>query len=73
MDNVPSPLELLRAARPEVTAVTPAEWLAETGGVLEAIPYRWLYWPDVLEVHGAAFVDLSGLGREAIAERIGQV
>ncbi|GAB2918535.1 hypothetical protein [Streptomyces mayteni] len=73
MEEPPNPLELLRAAHPDIAAESPAEWLAETGGVLEAIPYHWLYWPEVLEVRGAVFVDLPGGGRREIDERLVRV
>lgn len=47
-----------------------AQALAEVGSVTEAIAYRWLFWPEVFEVGGAVFVDLEGLGRERISDRL---
>ncbi|MDJ1137621.1 hypothetical protein [Streptomyces iconiensis] len=47
-----------------------AQALAEIGSVTDAIAYRWLFWPDVVEVGGAVFVDLEGIGREGISQRL---
>ncbi|RCG19179.1 hypothetical protein DQ392_10840 [Streptomyces reniochalinae] len=46
------------------------EALMELGSVTEAIVYRWLFWPDVLEIHGAIIVDLYGAGQEEIERRM---
>ncbi|MDJ0340820.1 hypothetical protein QMK19_18740 [Streptomyces sp. H10-C2] len=63
-------LAVLRAAHPDGEAESPADWLAEIGGTVEAIPYRWLYWPEVFELSGAVFVDLYGAGEAEIARRL---
>lgn len=70
MSELHDPVAVLRSAHPDVSAGNGPEWLAEVGGVVEAIPYRWLYWPDLVEVHGAAFVDLYGVGREEYEARL---
>ncbi|MFI1766024.1 hypothetical protein ACH41H_28740 [Streptomyces sp. NPDC020800] len=64
---------LIRQAHPEVEADTPTQALAELGGVIDAIPYRWLYWPDLLKVHGAPFVDLYGVGGDGIGDRLSRI
>ncbi|GAB3116145.1 hypothetical protein GCM10027160_24510 [Streptomyces calidiresistens] len=63
-------LNILRSAHPEIEADRPADWLSELGGVIASIPYRWLFWPDVHEVFGAAVVDLHGYGRKEIERRL---
>ncbi|WP_158718223.1 hypothetical protein [Streptomyces albus] len=64
------PLAVLRAAIPELEAETMPQALAEIGSVTEAIPYRWLFWPAMIEVAGAVFVDLYGAGEEEIKRRL---
>ena len=44
--------------------------LIELGSVTEAIPYRWLFWPEVIRVFGVVIVDLEGIGEEAVEQRI---
>ena len=43
--SVPEAVALLRRVHPDSEARTGPDHLAELGGVIEAIPYRWLYWP----------------------------
>ncbi|RAG82763.1 hypothetical protein DN069_25760 [Streptacidiphilus pinicola] len=64
------PVAVLQSAHPEVSAESGPEWLAEVGGVIEAIPYRWLYWPEIVQVRGAVFVDLHGAGRDTYDARL---
>ncbi|WP_146057208.1 MULTISPECIES: hypothetical protein [unclassified Streptomyces] len=61
---------LLKEARPGINAGTPSEWLRETGSYVGALVYRTLYWPEVVEVSGAYFVNLHGLGEQEIARRV---
>ncbi|MDT0270539.1 hypothetical protein RM844_30130 [Streptomyces sp. DSM 44915] len=70
METTPDPLDILRAAHPETDATAPLEWLSKLGAVVEAIPYHWLYWPPILEVRGAAFVDLDGYGEAELARLV---
>ncbi|MGY1437435.1 hypothetical protein [Streptomyces reniochalinae] len=69
-DTPPDPLAVLRAANPNLEAESMPEALMELGSVTEAIVYRWLFWPDVLEIHGAIIVDLYGAGQEEIERRM---
>lgn len=66
------PLDVLRAAYPDVDATAPTQWLAELGTVVEAMPYHWLYWPPLLETHGAVFVDLNGYGQAELERVVGE-
>lgn len=63
-------LPLLKSVYPEFEADSPADALLELGSVAAALPYRWLYWPDVVEVADALFVDLFGLGHEGVENRL---
>ena len=70
MDQGKDPLAVLRTAHPGTGADSGADWLAEVGGVVDAIPYRWLYWPEIRVSHGAVFIDLSGSGDAEYERRL---
>lgn len=61
---------ILRGSFPQVDSDEPSGYYGAVGGAVDALMYGWLYWPDVVEFHGAVFVVLDGEGEVEIAERL---
>src|SRR5262245_60769069 len=63
---------LLRAFFPDVAAEDPIEYFGEVGSAADALVYSWLFWPKLVEMHGAVFLALNGRDETYIAERLEQ-
>lgn len=65
-----SPRNLLHEAFPEVDADDPSGYFTELGDAAQALMYSWLFWPRLLEAHGAVFVALWDTDETEIPARL---
>ncbi|TCC44622.1 hypothetical protein E0H75_34225 [Kribbella capetownensis] len=61
---------LFQVSFPEVESEDPVEYFGEIGSAVDALVYGWLYWPKLVEQHGAVFLALNGDDEAYIAERL---
>ncbi|WP_371521761.1 hypothetical protein [Kitasatospora sp. NBC_01300] len=61
---------ILHEAFPEVDSSDPVSYFSETGDAVQALMYSWLYWPNLVEIHGAVFLALYGNDEVEIANRL---
>jgi hypothetical protein len=61
---------LLGQAFPTVNSDDPVVFISETGDAAEALKYARLYWPGLVEIHGAVFLALWGHDAADIVERL---
>jgi hypothetical protein len=61
---------ILRESFPQVDSDDPVSYFGEAGNAVDAVMYGWLYWPDLVELHGAVFLALDGDDEADIAERL---
>lgn len=61
---------ILRAAFPEIESNDPVSYFSRNGDVFSALSYAWLFWPKILEVHGAVFMALDGYDKDEIVHRL---
>lgn len=62
--------KLLKAAFPELESTDPVAAFGQLGDLFHALSYAWLFWPNVVEIHGAAFVALDGDDEVEIGRRL---
>ncbi|WP_245560306.1 hypothetical protein [Actinopolyspora halophila] len=53
-------VEALSAAYPDVGSSDPVSYFGAEGNHFQGLLYAWLYWPRLVEVHGAVFVAVHG-------------
>ncbi|MFD7019139.1 hypothetical protein [Streptomyces sp. NPDC059928] len=63
-------IKYLREMFPHVESEDPVSYVSEAGDAINALLYSLLYWPRLVEVHGAVFVALSGNDEVEIRERL---
>ncbi|WP_393058185.1 hypothetical protein [Streptomyces sp. LN549] len=63
-------INYLRQFFPDVETDDPVSYLSEAGDTVNALMYSFLYWPRLVELHGAVFLGLSGNDEEQIRERL---
>ncbi|MFG2719603.1 hypothetical protein ACGFW5_15090 [Streptomyces sp. NPDC048416] len=61
---------ILHKSFPYVDAEDPVSYFSDAGDATQALMYGWLYWPDLVEIHGAVFLALSGNDEAEIAQRL---
>ncbi|GAB3953993.1 hypothetical protein [Streptomyces sparsus] len=61
---------ILHASFPEVDSLDPVSYISEIGDAVLALLYSRLYWPKLVEFHGAVFVALWGEDGEYISSRL---
>lgn len=61
---------ILGEAFPEVDSTDPVEYVSELGDAVQAVLYSFLFWPKLVEFHGAVFVALWGDDEEYISQRL---
>ncbi|WJK40037.1 hypothetical protein O7608_27020 [Solwaraspora sp. WMMA2056] len=61
---------ILRAAFPDVGSDDPVSYFGNQGDVFQALSFSWLFWPKLLELHGAVFLALSGNDQAEISARL---
>jgi hypothetical protein len=62
--------ELLKAAFPELESSDPVAAFGQLGDIFQALAYAWLYWPKMLEIHGAVFLAFDGDDEAQIKRRL---
>lgn len=65
-----SSLAIIRSVYPDRDFGSMGNALGGLGSIVEAIPYRWLFWPDLELVFDAVFVDVNGVGAGEYRKRI---
>ncbi|WP_245556059.1 hypothetical protein [Actinopolyspora mortivallis] len=58
----------LRAAYPDVDSEDPVAFFGEEGTHFQGLMFAWLYWPRLIEIHGAVFLCLNGEDESYIRE-----
>ena len=61
---------LFRAFYPDVEADDPADYLGANRSAVDALACGWLYWPRLIEVHGAVFLAVNGNDEDYVTERL---
>ncbi|WP_253772332.1 hypothetical protein [Goodfellowiella coeruleoviolacea] len=61
---------ILRESFPHIEAGDPVSYFTEVGDAVQALMYSWLFWPKLLEIHGAVFLALHGNDESDIRERL---
>lgn len=59
---------MLREVFSDVTSDDPVEFYSEIGSVYHALAFSYLFWPPLLELHGAVFRDIHGDSRNYIVD-----
>ncbi|MGO1056608.1 hypothetical protein [Crossiella sp. CA198] len=62
--------QILRAAFPEVDSDDPSSYFWQQGDLFQALSFAWLFWPRLVELHGAIFVVLGGADETEISSRL---
>lgn len=70
MQNDAAASEILRAMYPNVEDTDPSSYFGQIGSVYDALCYSWLFWPKLMEIHGAVFIGVYDWNEEWIYERI---
>ncbi|QSB13576.1 hypothetical protein JQS43_18575 [Natronosporangium hydrolyticum] len=61
---------ILRAAFPDVGSDDPVAYFGNQGDVFQALSFAWLFWPRLVELHGAVFIALNGDDEAEISARL---
>jgi hypothetical protein len=61
---------ILRAAFPDVGSDDPVAYFRDQGNVFQALSFAWLFWPKLVELHGAVFLALNGDDEAEISARL---
>jgi len=61
---------ILREWFPQVDSDDPVSYFGAAGNAVDALMYGRLYWPELVELHGAVFLALDGNDEADIAERL---
>jgi hypothetical protein len=60
----------LQAAFPGVDSQDPVGFFGQIGDVFGALSYAYLFWPKLIEIHGAVFVAVTGDYEGQVRERL---
>jgi hypothetical protein len=63
-------LRILHECFPYVDSDDPVSYFSEAGDAVQALKYSWSYWPNLVEIHVAVFLALSGNDENEIVERL---
>lgn len=70
MQNNATVADILRTIYPDAESGDPSKCFGQVGHVYDGLSHAWLFWPKLMEVHGAVFVAAYGWDEAWLRERI---